>query len=64
MSSAAASLVDEVSPKERLEGLFGELAELTGVEVPTLRALYACVSLLNKPLQTEQVGVRGVPTRS
>ena len=30
MSTAAAAFTDEVSPKERLEVLFEELAELTG----------------------------------
>tara|TARA_B100000949_G_C14017270_1_gene339823 strand:- start:322 stop:618 length:297 start_codon:yes stop_codon:yes gene_type:complete len=63
------SMLQDVEAGKPLEidGMLGavvELAELTGVEVPTLRALYACVSLLNKTLQTEQVGVRGVPTRS
>ena len=45
-------------------GAVVELAELTGVEVPTLRALYACVSLLNKTLQTEHNRVMGVSTSS
>ena len=63
------SMLQDVEAGKPLEidGMLGavvELAGLTGVEVPTLQALYACVSLLNKTLQTEQVGVRGVPTRS
>ena len=57
----------EVGKPLEIDGMLGavvELAELTGVEVPTLQALYACVSLLNKTLQTEQIGVRGVPLKS
>ena len=57
----------EVGKSLEIDGMLGavvELAELTGVEVPTLQALYACVSLLNKTLQTEQIGVRGVPLKS
>ena len=38
-----------------------ELAEITGVEVPTLRALYACASLLNKTIQDEGLRVKGTP---
>ena len=42
-------------------GVVVELAEITKVEVPTLRALYACVSLLNKTIQDEQVRIKGEP---
>ena len=39
-----------------IEGMLGvviELAEITGTDVPTLRAVYACVSLLNHTIQNE-----------
>ena len=57
---------DRESMAEPLEidGMLGvvvELAEITKVEVPTLRALYACVSLLNKTIQDEQVRIKGEP---
>ena len=60
------SMLQDVEAGKPLEidGMLGavvELAELTGVEVPTLRALYACVSLLNGTLQTEQLRLKGVP---
>ena len=47
-----------------IDGMLGavvELAEVTEVEVPTLRALYACVSLLNKTVQAEGTKVKGIP---
>ena len=47
-----------------IDGMLGavvELAEVTEVEVPTLRALYACVSLLNKTVQAERIKVKGLP---
>ena len=47
-----------------IDGMLGavvELAEVTEVEVPTLRALYACVSLLNKTVQAEGIKVKGTP---
>jgi ketopantoate reductase len=37
-----------------------ELAALTEVEVPTLKALYACVSLLNQTVQTSRVKIKGI----
>ena len=60
------SMLQDVEAGKPLEidGMLGavvELAELTGVEVPTLRALYACVVLLNRTLQTEQLRLKGVP---
>jgi len=60
------SMLQDVEAGKPLEidGMLGavvELAELTGVEVPTLRALYACASLLNRTLQTEQLRLKGVP---
>ncbi len=48
-----------------IDGMLGvvvELAEMTGVEVPTLRALYACASLLNKTIQDEHVCVKSAPS--
>ena len=60
------SMLQDVEAGKPLEidGMLGavvELAELTGVEVPTLRALYACVRLLNRTLQAEQLRLKGVP---
>lgn len=54
----------EVGKPLEIDGMLGvvvELAEITGVEVPTLRALYACVSLLNKTIQDEGVRICGTP---
>ena len=42
-------------------GVVVELAEMTEVEVPTLRALHACVSLLNETMQSEGLRIRGAP---
>ena len=42
-------------------GVVVELAEITDVDVPTLRALYACVSLLNRTIQEEGVRIKGLP---
>ena len=60
------SMLQDVEAGKPLEidGMLGvvvELAEMTGVEVPTLRALYACASLLNKTIQDERVRIQGVP---
>ncbi len=60
------SMLQDVEAGKPLEidGMLGvvvELAEITKVEVPTLRALYACVSLLNKTIQDEQVRIKGQP---
>ena len=54
----------EVGKPLEIDGMLGavvELAEVTGVEVPTLRALYACVSLLSKTIVDEQVRIKGTP---
>ncbi len=54
----------EVGKPLEIDGMLGvvvELAEMTGVDVPTLRALYACVSLLNKTIQDEGIRISGVP---
>ena len=60
------SMLQDVEAGKPLEidGMLGvvvELAEITGVEVPTLRALYACVSLLNSTLKDEGIRVKGTP---
>ena len=59
------SMLQDVEAGKPLEvdGMLGvvvELAEITEVEVPTLRALYACVSLLNRTICEDGVRIRGV----
>ncbi len=54
----------EVGKPLEIDGMLGaviELAEMTGVEVPTLRALYACVSLLSRTIVDEGIRLAGVP---
>ena len=58
------SMLQDVEAGKPLEidGMLGavvELAEVTGVEVPTLRALYATVSLLDRTIQEEQIKIVG-----
>ncbi|MDE0829617.1 MAG: 2-dehydropantoate 2-reductase [Vicinamibacterales bacterium] len=58
------SMLQDVEAGKPLEidGMLGvvvELAEITDVEVPTLRAVYACASLLNKTIQDEGVHIKG-----
>jgi 2-dehydropantoate 2-reductase len=60
------SMLQDVEAGKPLEidGMLGvvvELAEMTGVEVPALRALYACASLLNKTIQNENVCIQAAP---
>ena len=60
------SMLQDVEAGKPLEidGMLGavlELADVTGVETPALRALYACTSLLNHTLQTEGVRLQGEP---
>jgi len=60
------SMLQDVEAGKPLEidGMLGvvvELAAITGVEVPTLQALYACVSLLDKTIREEEIGVKGSP---
>ena len=60
------SMLQDVEAGKPLEvdGMLGvvvELAEMTGVEVPTLRALHACVSLLNRTIQDEGVRIKATP---
>ena len=55
----------EAGKPMEIEGLLGvviELAEMTGIEVPTLRAVYACVSLLDETVRTKRIYVRGQTT--
>ena len=63
------SMLQDVEAGKPLEidGMLGvvvELAEMTGVEVPTLRALYACVSLLDRTIREEGIKVKGSPLRA
>jgi ketopantoate reductase len=39
-------------------GVVIELGEMTGVATPALKALYACVSLLNRKIQEESVYIK------
>ncbi len=60
------SMLQDVEAGKPLEidGMLGavvELAEVTEVDVPTLRALYASVSLLNQTLQSEGIRIKGEP---
>ena len=43
---------------EALVGSILEMAELTGTPAPSIKAVYACVKLLNKVMLTEGAGVR------
>jgi len=43
---------------EALVGSILEVAELTGTPAPSIKAVYACVKLLNKVMLTEGAGVR------
>ncbi len=61
------SMLQDVEAGKALEigGMLGavvELADLVSVEVPTLRALHACVSLLDKTLQDEHIRIAGIPS--
>jgi 2-dehydropantoate 2-reductase len=56
----------EAGKPMEIEGMLGvviELAEMTKIEVPTLRALYACVSLLDRTVREEGINIRGTPVR-
>ncbi len=54
----------EAGKPMEIEGMLGaviELAEVTEVQVPALKALFACVSLLDNTVRQEKIMVRGVP---
>ena len=54
----------EVGKPLEIDGMLGvvvELADITGVEVPTLRTVYACASLLNRTIQDEGLRIKGSP---
>ena len=56
----------EAGKPMEIEGMLGvviELAEMTKIEVPTLRALYACVRLLDRTVQAEGINIHGTPVR-
>ena len=60
------SMLQDVEAGKPLEidGMLGavvELAEVTGIAVPTLRALYACVSLLDRTIREEGLRIAGAP---
>jgi 2-dehydropantoate 2-reductase len=60
------SMLQDVEAGKPLEidGMLGvviELGEMTGVETPSLKALYACVSLLNKKIQEDSVYIKERP---
>ena len=60
------SMLQDVEAGKPLEidGMLGvviELAEITEIEVPTLKAVYACVSLLNKTMSEDQLYIKGQP---
>jgi len=60
------SMLQDVEAGKPLEidGMLGvviELGEITGIDTPALKALYACVSLLNKKIQDESVFIKERP---
>jgi 2-dehydropantoate 2-reductase len=60
------SMLQDVEAGKPLEidGMLGvvvEFADITGVEVPTLRTVYACASLLNRTIQDEGLRIKGSP---
>jgi 2-dehydropantoate 2-reductase len=60
------SMLQDVEAGKPLEidGMLGvviELGEMTDVETPSLKALYACVSLLNKKIQENSVYIKERP---
>ena len=60
------SMLQDVEAGKPLEidGMLGavvELAEVTGIAVPTLRALYACVRLLDRTIREEGLRIAGAP---
>ena len=60
------SMLQDVEAGKPLEidGMLGaviELAKITGVEIPTLQAIYACVCLLNKTMVDQNINIKGAP---
>ncbi len=60
------SMLQDVEAGKPLEidGMLGvviELGEMTGVDTPSLKALYACVCLLNKKIQEDAVYIKERP---
>ncbi len=60
------SMLQDVEAGKPLEidGMLGvviELGEMTGVETPALKALYACASLLNQKIQDDSVYIKECP---
>ena len=60
------SMLQDVEAGKPLEidGMLGavvELADATGIPVPALRTLYACVSLLDRTIREEGLRIAGVP---
>ena len=60
------SMLQDVEAGKPLEidGMLGvviELGEMTGVPTPTMKALYACVSLLNHKISTESICIKEHP---
>ena len=58
------SMLQDVEAGKPLEidGMLGaviELAEMTDTDVPALRSMYACVSLLNHVLAEENIRIKG-----
>lgn len=58
------SMLQDVEAGKALEidGLLGaviELAEMTGTEVPALKSIYACASLLDDTIRREQIAIAG-----
>ena len=54
--------VEQGKPLE-IDGMLGaviELAALANIEAPTLKALYASVSLLDQTVQTSRVKIKGI----
>ena len=60
------SMLQDVEAGKPLEidGMLGvviELAQMTGTPIPTLKAVYACVSLLNHTMSEQGISVKGLP---
>ena len=63
------SMLQDVEAGKPLEidGMLGvviELAEMTNTQVPTLKAVYACVSLLNHTMAEQGIRIKGAPLQA